>query len=238
VTDHATSSPPAKLTYAPPPPWYRGRTSRRIATGIGLLALAAVIALWAPTWILFLELKYYGNQCLKYAASPSAKVHETKGPWPRSDGRSTTTISLRAECFVRFAKVARVPVQGSTAFLHERQTPSGNRRLVAIHAVTHAGLRNDSILFEARIFYITSVFKLPHEVHNQFIAPFMWGSDSEAIFAGQVDPNDQSHFTILTEDSTGETVLDCWLMDDDTVKIEPRRQNVTPAPPPSPASSR
>lgn len=42
------------------------------------------------------------------------------------------------------------------------------------------------------------------------------------FFAGQPDPNDESHFTIDYEVDGIRNTIDGWLLDDDTVKLEPR----------------
>jgi hypothetical protein len=42
------------------------------------------------------------------------------------------------------------------------------------------------------------------------------------VFAGQLDPTDESHFTIRYDADGKSDILDGWLMPDDTVKLELR----------------
>ena len=47
------------------------------------------------------------------------------------------------------------------------------------------------------------------------------------LYAGQIDPNDESHFTIDCETPAGRGTIDGWLLADDTVKVEVRNGPAT-----------
>ncbi len=57
------------------------------------------------------------------------------------------------------------------------------------------------------------------------------------VYAGQADPEDESHFIVTIKVASGIAVIDGWLRDDDTVEFEARVPTSIPAPTSSPALS-
>ena len=101
-------------------------------------------------------------------------------------------------------------------FLHELTSPCGHRRLVAVSICP----RSES--FETCIMKV-AFFRDPKIVcrtagHDALYSVFDRADNSSLrLFAGQVDLNDKSHFTLKYECSSGSGVIDGWLRDEDYV---------------------
>jgi hypothetical protein len=134
----------------------------------------------------------------------------------------------------RFSRELPSPLRrdAGLAFLHERVSPCGHRRLV----VVELHRMNNQVLGLPRVFTVGSLLSFPKESSKVSDA---WGFQPEAqhyrVYDPQPDRSDASHFSFRYdyEGFTGLTV-DGWLRDDDAVALQVR-PNFTP-PPPSPSA--
>jgi hypothetical protein len=114
-----------------------------------------------------------------------------------------------------------------TVFLHERTSPSGNRRLVAVDASLSMH-STPAILLVPRVIRPGSLLAEPAEsIHTS--AGYISAPPADAVHAGQLDSADASHFTIRVVSNSREQILDGWLRDDDQVVIERRSSATAPA---------
>lgn len=121
------------------------------------------------------------------------------------------------------------------SFLHQRRSPSGNTRLVVIGDLFNSinydtcvptGFfgRSPPIENESILFGVTPLLLDAYDTNGDGIAdrPFHL-----RVYAGQPDPNDQSHFTIRYEIDNQKDIIDGYLQDDGSVKLTCRAGDST-----------
>jgi len=158
---------------------------------------------------------------MTYRAPPDQVVYEGRRDENGICQKVTTCYAPR--CWARFKQRA---APAAVAFLHERTSPSGNRRLVCIAAEpilggTLAGLSvrpewNFRVMFPAKL--VGGPADVP--VFPYLEDDFLIGVDR--VYAGQPDPADPSHFMIQYDDEDGRHMVDGWFRDDDTLKFRVR----------------
>ena len=242
------STPPGakrKLTYAPPAAWYRRPFTGRIITLVCALLFILVALLWAPRCIRWARLLNWERQCLSYPNAPRV-ICGVEIPDDQT-GEAQIQRSEPPECWRRFYSAisgASIKSDG-TVFLHERLAPSGTLRLVAIDTVVQ---QRDQIAtgisFYARSFARTGRFSYPREVSSLYYGKgnaggFIGWHDHAKVFAGRIDPENTSHFTIDFEADGRRKTIDGWITDDDeNILLQERSESLNPSPPSSPASPR
>ncbi|MBA2440222.1 MAG: hypothetical protein H0V50_06060 [Thermoleophilaceae bacterium] len=225
-----TTDPSPQLDYAPALPMLRRARMRRwITAGSALLLLAGIITL-APRAARRLQFAYWQRQCMSYAAPPTQVVHDNDpveipkliAPPLSYDG----SLAI-GRAFLIPAAYRRLLVNSSvgTAFLHERVTPQGEARLVAVDLYT-TSLRTNTMGFLANALDPSTTVRGPRALltvtrgdgANVAVQP----GDVFRVFAGQPDPKDASHFTIDYLLNGTRYTLDGWLKDGGVVIIEAR----------------
>lgn len=219
-----------QLNYEPRQPFYRRRI-RLLVTVAVVIALVGSVFQCGPAVKRQIKILRAQNRCLAYTASATQAVlsgtleRHTKAPWPQCWNDFTNAASLS-------------PPLGSGAivFLHERQTPSGKPRLIVV--VENPGqwpvfpahptafvFQSAGLVTKPKQLRVTDNSKLFEELTRtmpagDFVAA-LW-SIKYAIYPGQADPNDPTHFTIRWASpsfrQTTKGVIDGYLQDDDTVK--------------------
>ena len=110
-----------------------------------------------------------------------------------------------------------------TLFLHERQFPDGRRCLVGVDLTE---LRHGEPLiaqFIARVHEPASTFGVPKRLSDAFATLQLDARDGVVkIRGGQIDPADATHFTINYTVSDRAGVIDGWMLNDGSVKLEER----------------
>ena len=114
------------------------------------------------------------------------------------------------------------------AFLHERQSLGGRRRLVIIgirvygHNDRHVVALTETVVCPATQNRPPDVAR--HQIRAEVLVDFNGFSDEGRLrlYAGQPDPTDASHLTIGYELDGKKGMIDCWLQDDDTVEMKVR----------------
>lgn len=204
--------PPKLLEYAPPPPWHRRRAVSRALIVIVLIMGGIIIWRVKPFVWRQIQLSYWQSKCLTYTALPGSEANFIPEPW---NNYYTLLSPPGAQ-------------SNGTAFLHERTSPIGHRRLVAVDSGAMSRGRDAlGIFFVARVFIPGTLVKSPVEIPIGFEQCRMEARAGLRIQAGQIDPSDPSHFTIEVQspDAKGavsKIIIDGWLRDDDSVLLEPR----------------
>ena len=231
-----------QIDYAPPPP-ARARWVRRALVLAAILILTLVLRWWVPPAIARVRLLYWQHRAMSYMA-PSDRVVYDDDPARAArllfQSAEYSSLPCAGAPTVRFAtpwknfyELYSPPGAKSEGvlFLHERRNGFGESRLVAVLAyaeewrVDSQGTRPMPRLVAA-VFRPGTTFKNPilsHDI-NPWSAP-VWMDDGHRPFrfyAGQPDASDASRFTVLYDVAGAPRVLDGWLLDDDSVRLECR----------------
>jgi hypothetical protein len=122
------------------------------------------------------------------------------------------------------AAFARALLSDGTVFLGEMKTPSGKTRLVAIDCLwLRGGLHGVS--FVPRVIVPGTIMRDPLSSGGRVTNSVLPGNASMQF--GQIDPNDSSHVVITATIDGKRVVIDGWLRDNDTIDLEPAKQDVT-----------
>ena len=216
-------TPPARpLAYAPRPPVHRRRAfGRWLAVGFVLFVVATGSTWLPPVWrrgrLLLLQ-----HRCMAYAA-PAGQVV--------ADLRSSPPTGVVPPDWAAFYALLSPPGFRSdgTVFLHERRTPDGRSRLVAVDVVDMPG---DATRACCRVIAGGTLARPPRPTLD-WTTEEAWTTDDLQFRAGVADPADPTHFTFNVIDAGHPVTYDGWLGDDDAVRLERRMPSVTPAPPPA-----
>ena len=221
------TSIPAQLEYAP-------RSKRRRWRRMGALALLLVLIAggglairhYRPRWQAKTQDMALDRACLDYTAPSDFVVYET-------DPAEVQKLLARGggyrpgpegACFSTPLEWMNYPLGKWTpgpAFLHERRSPAGNVRLVAIVLDPRGDMRFFPLVFRPTILQANRQ-TLPdrRDWVNRFLRVGL--REPVRMFAGQPDRADPSHFTITLAIGGKAEVIDGWLRDDDTVDLRPR----------------
>jgi hypothetical protein len=212
------------------------RRALRIASLFILLASAATSPRWVPPAWHRAQLIYHQRQCLNYSAPPDQIVYDSDHPG--SGGAFEFPVCLKNfEKMVPMAGPSTGPlgwqsVSGRAfsntpyiSFLHQRKSKGGTVRLVVMgdpvedfdwyDTYTPIGLWGKS----------GSTQNFADFAHPALLDPFFVGplfnlkAHRLRVYAGQADPNDESHFTIAYKVNDLPDVIDGYLQDDGSVKI-------------------
>ena len=235
------------LAYAPPPRWHRRRRFRR-AVGVVLL-LAAGAAAWRygkSAWTRG-RLLYYQRQCLAYTAPPDQVVYEqdpvraaallSRGSYTNvTPAGGPPEAALTPRCWAEACRLAgglTPPAAGATAvsgggssgatlFLHERRSPGGQRRLVAVQSAPGLpALASMPVLVEpGSLTAIPSVRAATLDADFDLSLPTNPAGTRFRFFAGQADPSDPSHFTLRFTAEGVPGSVEGWLRDNDCLKVK------------------
>jgi hypothetical protein len=190
------------------------------------------------------QILYYQHQCLTYTAPPDAVVYEpdpAKAAALLQKGlqywgvNSTPEFAIVPEprCLQRLASLLPgtppgVPIitrsvttpaisTGSgLGFMHELRNHKGDRRLVVVAPPNSPSWTEYCVAPLTQL--LGNVQSGTLSIDSCYSTAFMLGVDPAGalrIFAGQLDPNDASHFTFAyeTRDGTGKGTIDGWLDD-------------------------
>jgi hypothetical protein len=238
------SDPPPnpQLEYSPS---LRGRPKHPMRW-VWITLIAVPVLVFSPRWVPAIwrhaQLLAAQRACAQYTLHPDRVVYESDHAaaaallkkdtsyepvqietWPNTEVAGRVAPEWRT--FHRLHPAARPGTHG-TVFMHELRRPDGTARLVFVDALAIAMSRmRPNILLCVRVLRPASLISPPAEVTQPPVSTFPTSlaySDSR-LFAGQIDAADPSHFTIAYVSRSQLGVIDGYLRDDDSVKLEPRR---------------
>jgi hypothetical protein len=219
-----------QLQYAEPPPWHRRRWFRRVIAVAVLGVLAGSTVIWLPRLRHHLHVLHCQAWCMSYSPEPHEPVYIRPGPAtlkalasgvPWSDIHPTP-LGVPAQWSTLYGMISPPGLKSvGTAFLHARNAPGGEPRLVAVDiARLTSGSNGGGIVLTYRVVAPSSFGKprLLASDEKEFPAP---PTGSLVVYSGQPHSDDPSHFTILYEAEGGPTmIINGWLRSDDTVAFD------------------
>lgn len=218
-------------------------------SGVLLLATCALVGIKALERCRFL---WNQQQCLLYQADRNIAVFDSRpsalavlrrsgGGWTNnaytvvSNYGPPVSIPYVIYTALEFRRLNPFSMACGSIFMHLRMSPSGNQRLVMVWAEPGLGLRyyvvtpstflSDPPLSKKGAAMVRDVAGMPSIVKT-----------GVAIFGGQVDVDHPDHFVIPYRISNNALAIDCWLQDDDSIRMVD--SGLTPTPQPSPVLSR
>ncbi len=203
------------LHYAPRPSWNR-RYLGRIAVLLAILSVLALSPRWGPRLWRRVQVLYWQQKCLSYQPPRGQIIFRAN-----NDHVSGSVIALPWLALYSRLSPPGFISQG-TAFLHERVSPGGNRRLVAVDVYLFATNLASSTEFNARVLSLGGLKTEPNELGSSFQNELGIGGEPIEVCAGVADPLDQSHFTFQVKTGGGRLVVHGWLLDNDQVKFDAR----------------
>jgi hypothetical protein len=227
------------LPYAQPLPWYRGPRARAMVVRMVIVGAILCGVLWAFRLAQQIDFLFVQRHLMRYtmpadrivlaAGTPDAQqLLGTPGYHRLAGGILDTSGLLHVAAHNPPKDVPLFWSPNETyVFLHARRSPGRHERLLSVVV----GLQRP---FEPGLGYdLTALAQAPGNLilGSRPTPCSQFGSSGGAnirftnslrIFAGQPDPNDESHFTIRYELDGKSNVIDGWLMSDDSVKLQPR----------------
>lgn len=207
------TTPPSHLEYAP----RNGVPRRRLRWVVIVILTLITLPLAFRTGRAGYERMVLNRQvraCLRYQAPAIAFDEAATGPVPTV--REWSAVN------------AMTLVTYGTLFLHERHLPDGRQCLVGVDLTD---LRHGEPLiaqFIARVHEPAATFSVPRRLSDGFLTLQLDKQDGSVKFmGGQIDPNDATHFTIAYTVNDRAGVIDGWLLNDGTVKLEERNNPPT-----------
>lgn len=215
-----TDERPQQLDYAPPS---RRKVWRRVVVGVTALALIAGAWKYGPGAWDHARLLYYQGKCLEYGGAADEVVYEDDG---MTVIRSRNSVDLAKYHAVRTPPGSK---QGALLFMHEMKTPEGEARLVTVEATLRIGVfSRPQVEFERAVMKLADLSS-KRRSQTQYTHSTMDRPTSSTgqlyplkIFAGQLDPQNPSHFAIRFEVAGKQGIMDGWLESDGRVLLEER----------------
>jgi hypothetical protein len=224
---------PAQLEYAPPPPAHQRRSFRRWLVYAAVAIVVFSGWFWVPRVVRRFETLYYQRLCMKHVAPPTLVAVEpdpTKAKALLALGTYISGMSGEA-AYVFDPLAAAYNANGDCIFLHRRRTPTERHErlvLVEIVKINNTTELNGTSIKPATLF--SGARSVGVKFHAMPRGPSYPLPDYPRLYAGQIDPADESHFTIKYEYSDRSGTIDGWLKDDDTVVLEPRDEDALAKP--------
>jgi hypothetical protein len=230
---------PRTLGYAKPPRWSRRKWLRRAA----LLVLAgAVVFLFTrrhevADWVSRVRLR---RAALAHSVNPDAAVMtqlptDTAGTWGKNPSQYAAPDPMWLEVQRRLVPAPQTAGSSVNVFLHERVSPAGNRRVVAVNLATASYPDGPVVLIDIRLFDpgsplnprfrelkvadvkgVSTIPRFPGGIFSLAFVP--WGSDFR-LYPGRPDPADRSRFFIPYDHNGTSGEFVGQLGDDDSVRF-------------------
>jgi len=224
---------------AVPPLDYAPRTKRRLSRRILILLMLTIsfaisIHYYRQTIYTAFACAYWARQCANFTARDGVITRS-----PPTCAQRLEEIERRDQFRHGWSYTSKLPQFqivsqfGPTAFLHERISPSGHRRLVLAELIRSNALHLEkSFIFD--VFEPSTLFHPGRRITPNYGLMISELDKPAEIHFGQPDPQDSSHITfsyavlkvnfdphaIPEVESRG--IIDAWLQDDDTVRVTVR----------------
>ncbi len=205
------------------------RWLRRVALLLTLLVLAAIVEhFYGDAYRKRAVILQYQRSCMTWSGDPAKPVF-TRNP-------ALKPVQARPTCWTDFLRAEGYYVQDVQAvyFLHERRTPAGKRRLIALSDSPHAPWWDDAFpvlevhepagwMHQSKCLWTTAL-TTDLALYTGTAGAHTYSDRSSTaftIYAGQADPENQSHFTVRFVSPDGKPhLLDANLKDDDSVEVK------------------
>jgi hypothetical protein len=191
----------------------------------------------SPQLWLYMKIRYWQHKCLVYTAPAGQVMYEDKAKsagvvWGdghtsnrplvhSSNGPVQTRTVTEWDKFYPLAEGFRT-FSGTDGllFLHARKDGSGKESLVAVRIAMRAW---HEWYFESWAYREGLSPTFGGRTSRSVISfPAHLGSQSLRLFAGQVDPSDETHFTIDYEFGGTHGTIDAWLQSDNQILMKRR----------------
>lgn len=196
------------LQYAPAVPRAH-RTLRRVTWCVFGVAVGTLTIVWG--WRLAAQIHYVWmqHQLLNYTVPD--------GPMRVGSNAQVLNPTIWPEA----SRIIPLPHDGwlYPLFIHERTARNGTSRLIVVEEAAVPGGFTTHLRLTA-VTYRTASLSLGSRMQTGSFANLHHGPAS--FHGARVDPNDESHLTIIYETVRGDGTIDGWLMDDGSVKLEVR----------------
>jgi len=167
------------------------------------------------------------TQSESFTAAPVNAAAYVPACWARFESASNPLVSLQ---------LGRA--YGAIVFLHERVAPSGHRRLVSVRYFpdidTFVAAFINGYNYSTETITAATLRSPPTPAMRAYAIDVLSGYPRHPpmvrMYAGQIDPNDPSHFTIRYEMWGQTDTLDGRLDDNDDVTLTPRKLPQDPSP--------
>lgn len=214
-------APDTTLNYAPGPERRREAIARAMVKPLIAAGVIAALFLWGPVLLRWVEIMHWQARCLGYAAPPSHLVLDCDVVHHRILSQDTNADRAHLVALSGRPSFAQLP----TAFLHQLSRPGLAPELVCVE-VTPPQIVGGAwgLCFYPEEWSIASFGHEPQWLQPSTSAfmPFSPQAQRVKVYAGQVDPNDPSHFTIDYEVDGLRKTVDGWLTARKTVLIAAR----------------
>jgi hypothetical protein len=220
----------SQLDYAPPDPgWRRKRIQRKLIWTL----IGSLVFILAPKVLKQTQVLWWQHQCLQYTA-PANQIVYDDGPTlsqrltePGVTKSIIKPISTPAavrpvKCWDQLHKLVdrwASSAPSAVLYLHRGQTRSGAERVIA---VTLKFREPEGLWFQCWDLppaTLVKEIKHPHTNDYVFSIPRDEGMKPLQLYAGQPDPNDPSHFTILYNLGGQQGTIDGFLDGSVTLKV-------------------
>jgi hypothetical protein len=210
-----------QLDYAPPLPLRRRKVFRRAMLALGLLVLIITCWIMLPRYWRNAQAVMEQRKWMAYTRPDTRIAFEPPGAKGTELWRPGQGYVMRPGGI--FHETGLSGLFANALFVHARRRPDGQKRLVWVSLgyestkplrfrLEFDGVIPATIGRPAR--------RLPHTPADPL--PVDAAGKPPRLYAGQPDPNDESHFTIRYEfEAEGRGgVIHGWLRDDDTIDFE------------------
>jgi hypothetical protein len=202
------SSDPACLNYQPSRR-RRGPRPRVLIGGAVVLSILATAYLFGPRAWWKVQVLYWQSRCMTHTHEPETVV------------ASNTVCSIPVK-WLRLYALLHPPglISDGTIYLHKRISPAGNRRLVTVDSQGFTDFTVHMRDIHVRVFRPATLCSPPSQRSHELSTVLL--PKPQRIFAGESDAENASHFVFRYEHNGRIYIVDGWLQDDDSVKIEQR----------------
>lgn len=226
------STTPSPISYEKPKRWRVW--ARRVTLPAIIIALGILALVYGPSVSRHVELLRWQRRAMRFIRPADQVVYESDPARARAllktyaDMEAANSSGAPVYEFSRtwrqFCAILEPPGRkpGALLFLHERSTPSGHRRLVAVDLPA----RSEQPAIHMLVFRPGTMGSNPALLaESSWIPPFLAEPRPSGlrIAAGQIDPRDPSHFTMTWQSDAQSGVIDGYLLDSDRVVLEARQ---------------
>lgn len=211
-------------------------TRRRVIRIVTWVTIAVAVGYcarrWGPEAWTRTRYLYSQRQCQIYSPPADQVVFDSDpgrvaGLTARIDYTAASGGAVRVPPteWINYAGTRFAPVHRPVLFLHERQTPSGQRLIVMLSLTDPTSL---TMVYNSGFTYAITTSGTWSTAHQLTHHRGQTGLGDRAgplrIYAGQPDPNDPTHFTVRYEEAGETTILHGYI--NDHARIEFSRKPV------------